>query len=258
MAARRRADPSQSSSTSDRAQRGTAGHLRHLHRADRANAERDFGEVLALNRSFRIYDPRPGPDGEPLVLRERDHSRESHQPDLEEHPGALPGPNNPGTNNGLQNNRTFRAIPKADRDNYDVKVNWNRTTSHQIWGKFSMMQASVFDLFYLPFDAAAAAIRDADLHRRPDVTLSPTLLLDGNVGVNGMQQDFRGPDYGTNYGSEVFGIPASTPTPRAAGSFDLNRYSGMPQFETGLSSSATTRRGRRSGATSAATRCRPT
>ena len=65
-----------------------------------------------------------------------------------------PAPNNPGTNNGLQNNLFIPRNPKADRDNYDVKVNWNRTSAHQIWGKFSMMQASVFDLFYLPFDEA--------------------------------------------------------------------------------------------------------
>ena len=58
-----------------------------------------------------------------------------------------------------------RANPKADRDNYDVKVNWNRTSAHQIWGKFSMMQASVFDLFYLPFDGG----RRRATRRRPSV-----------------------------------------------------------------------------------------
>ena len=62
---------------------------------------------------------------------------------------SYPAPNNAGTNNGLQNNLFIPRSPTADRDNYDVKVNWNRTSAHQIWGKFSMMQASVFDLFYL-------------------------------------------------------------------------------------------------------------
>ena len=36
----------------------------------------------------------------------------------------------------------------TDRDNYDVKVNFNRTASHQIWGKFSMLDAVVDDLTY--------------------------------------------------------------------------------------------------------------
>ena len=100
-----------------------------------------------------------------------------------------------------------------------------------------MMQASVFDLFYLPFDAAGGGdTRTLIFTGGQTWTLSPTLLLDGSVGVNGMQQDFRGPDYGTNYGSEVFGIPGlNADTASGPGSFDLNRYSGMPQFETGLS-----------------------
>ena len=40
-----------------------------------------------------------------------------------------PAPNNPGTNNGLQNNLFIARNPKADRDNYDFKVNWNRTNN---------------------------------------------------------------------------------------------------------------------------------
>ena len=66
-------------------------------------------------------------------------------------------------------------------------------------------------------------------------TLSPTLLFDANVGVNSMQQDFQGPDYGTNFGSDVWKIPGlNVGGASGPGSFDLNRYSGMPQVETGL------------------------
>jgi hypothetical protein len=115
-------------------------------------------------------------------------------------------------------------------------VNWNRTTAHQIWGKFSMMQASVFDLFYLPFDAAGGGdTRTLVFTGGQTWTLSPTLLFDANVGVNGMQQNFQGPDYGTNYGSEVWGIPGlNVGGASGPGSSDLQRYSGMPQMETGL------------------------
>ena len=52
-----------------------------------------------------------------------------------------PAPNNPGTNNGLQNNLFVAAQPEALRDNYDGKINWNRNSAHQIWGKFSVMDA---------------------------------------------------------------------------------------------------------------------
>ena len=51
-----------------------------------------------------------------------------------------PEPNAPGTNNGLQNNLNVPRFPKAVRDNYDGKINWNRSSSHQFWGKFSMMR----------------------------------------------------------------------------------------------------------------------
>ena len=66
-------------------------------------------------------------------------------------------------------------------------------------------------------------------------TLSPTLLLDANVGANGMQQNFAGPDYGTNYGSEVCGIPGTKRRwsgPRLGRSRALQRHAA---FETGLS-----------------------
>jgi hypothetical protein len=67
-------------------------------------------------------------------------------------------------------------------------------------------------------------------------TLSPTLLLDGSVGANVMQQSMTGPDYGTNFGTEVFGIPGLNASGVAGpGSRDLQRYSGMPVISTGLS-----------------------
>ena len=116
----------------------------------------DFGEVLALNSSFRIYDPATGTsDGRNRTVFDNAVIPANRISEIAKKIQAMyPAPNNPGTNNGLQNNLFLPRNPTADRDNYDVKVNWNRTSSHQIWAKFSMMQASVFDLFYLPFDAA--------------------------------------------------------------------------------------------------------
>ncbi len=76
----------------------------------------DFSEVLALNPTFRIYDPATGDAG---------------RPDRTFFPGAVipadrisdiaqkiqavyPAPNNAGTNNGLQNN-LFAAAPAQSR-----------------------------------------------------------------------------------------------------------------------------------------------
>ena len=47
---------------------------------------------------------------------------------------------------GLTNNYQRSEDRTIDRKNYDYKMNWNRTSSHQIWGKFSFMNAVVDDL----------------------------------------------------------------------------------------------------------------
>jgi outer membrane receptor protein involved in Fe transport len=199
----------------------------------------DFSEVLALNPNFRIYDPATGTsDG-----RNRSFFNGAVIPGnriseiSKKIQAAYPAPNNPGTNNGLQDNLFIPRKPTADRDNYDVKVNWNRTSAHQIWGKFSMMQASVFDLFYLGLDGAGGGDTRTTVYTVGQTwTLSPTLLLDGSVGANVMQQSMTGPDYGTNIGLDVWGIPGlNSAGATGPGSADLQRYSGMPQVATGLS-----------------------
>ena len=148
-----------------------------------------------------------------------------------------PAPNTAGTNFGLQNNAFIARSPKAIRDNYDVKVNWNRTSAHQIWGKASMMDASVQDLFYLGLDNAGGGDTTVTIFTVGSTwTLSPTLLLDGNVGSNKMVHQSSGPDYGTNYGLEDFGIPGmNSAGVTGPGSTDLERYSGLPVFNTGMS-----------------------
>jgi hypothetical protein len=199
----------------------------------------DFSEVLALNSNFRIYDPATGD----ASGRNRSFFPNAIIPadrisDVSKRIQALyPAPNNAGTNNGLQNNLFIPRKPTADRDNYDVKINWNRTSAHQIWGKFSMMQASVFDLFYLGIDGAGGGDTRTTVYTMGQTwTLSPTLILDGSVGANVMQQDMQGPDYGTNFGTDVFGIPGLNASGVGGpGSFDLQRYSGMPVIATGLS-----------------------
>ena len=198
----------------------------------------DFSEVLALNPNFRIYDPATGTStGAGRTFFENAMIPANRISEISRRIQAMyPAPNNVGTNNGLQNNLYLPRQPEADRDNYDVKVNWNRTSSHQIWGKYSMMEASVLDLFYLPFDAAGGGDTTTTVCTVGQTwTLSPTLILDGSVGSNVMQQNMQGPDYGTNYGTDVFGIRGLNADgcrgSRLGGS---QRYSGMPVFSTGL------------------------
>jgi outer membrane receptor protein involved in Fe transport len=199
----------------------------------------DFSEVLAQHPTFVIYDPLTGnPNGSgrasfPNAIIPADRMSSIAQ----KIQSLYPMPNAAGTDNGLQNNLLIPRQPKADRDNYDMKVNWNRTPQHQIWAKFSMMHASVFDLFYLGLDGAGGGKTNTRIFTAGQTwTLSPTLLFDANAGVNGMQQNMQGPDFRTNYGLDVWGVPGTNSAGVGGpGSFDLDRYSGMPEARTGLS-----------------------
>jgi outer membrane receptor protein involved in Fe transport len=200
----------------------------------------DFSEVLAVFPNFRIYDPATG---DPATGANRTFFENAIIPANRISPISqkvqkfFPAPNNAGTNNGLQNNVFIARSPKAIRDNYDFKFNWNRTSAHQIWAKASMMDASVQDLFYLGLDNAGGGDTTVTIFTVGQTwTLSPTLLLDGNVGSNKMTHQSSGPDYGTNYGLETLGIPGlNSSGVTGPGSTDLQRYSGLPVFGTGMS-----------------------
>jgi len=202
----------------------------------------DFSEVVGFNPNFRLYDPATG--------------NASTGADRTVFPGAVipgnrispisntiqalyPMPNVPGTNNGTQNNYERTEFPEASRDNVDLKVNWNRTSANQLWGKYSMMDATVQDLFYLPFTTAGGGDTKVNLWSVGQTyTLTPTLIWDATFGSNTMDHASQGPDYGTNFGLDTFKIPgtngAGVTGPGSAGQY-ADFYSGMPQFNTGLS-----------------------
>ncbi len=59
----------------------------------------------------------------------------------------FPQANTGGIGAGNPTNNYQRSETRTTaRHNYDVKINWNRTSSHQIWGKASYMDAVVDDL----------------------------------------------------------------------------------------------------------------
>ena len=51
----------------------------------------------------------------------------------------IPLPNLPGTGA----NYLTGGSQRLDKANYDTKLNWNRTASHTMWGKYSIMNANV-------------------------------------------------------------------------------------------------------------------
>jgi hypothetical protein len=149
----------------------------------------------------------------------------------------FPKPNNAGTGTGgLTNNYRRQEDRTVDRKNYDYKMNWNRTTAQQIWGKFSYMNAVVDDLTnYLGPDPNATG--DGGFTKVYQATggttwtLSPTLLMDTTFGFSRQDQHVYGPDYQAgNYGLDVLQIPGTNDQ-----GIGDQRYAGYPVFNTGLS-----------------------
>ncbi len=138
----------------------------------------------------------------------------------------------PTTGAGFNSNFFSSSTQKLNRHNVDAKVDWNRTSKHTIFAKYSAMK-SVFH----GEPSLGKAIGDCncdgglgDFHDFVQLVtvghtlvLSPTLVIDGNVGFTRMSEYGKTPDYGTNIGLDVLGIPGTNNPP------DL-RSSGMPYF----------------------------
>ena len=150
-----------------------------------------------------------------------------------------PMPNTTGTGlGGLTNNYQRMETREFARDNYDVKINFNRTSAHQLWGKYSYMSAVVDDLSnYLgppsntenPDDGGFTKVYSATFGQT--WTLNSTTLLDTTFGFARQDQDVYGPDFNAgNYGLDVLRIPGTND----AGLGD-KRYAGYPVFNTGFS-----------------------
>src|SRR5207247_646586 len=120
----------------------------------------------------------------------------------------------------------------VDRENYDGKVNWNRTSSHQIWAKFSHMRAIVDDLTnYLGPDPNASGdggnTKVYQVTAGQTWTLGPTLLMDSTFGFSRQKQEVLGPDFNAgNFGLDVLGIPGTNDQ-----GIGDQRYAGYPQFD---------------------------
>ncbi len=146
----------------------------------------------------------------------------------------MPLPNLPGVTNNFQNSGTQR----FDRYNFDTRLDWYRRDDHVIWGKLGVMDALIqADFEFGPGGGtglSTGGAGDSDTTVRVSGightwTLSPTFLLDANVGYTDMHQEVVGPDIELgNFGQDVLGIPGTNKTDEQ--SCPDNRCSGMPRF----------------------------
>jgi hypothetical protein len=142
----------------------------------------------------------------------------------------VPNPNLPGDINNYFNSGTQR----FNRNNFDAKINWNRSSKHQLFFKYSVMNALVHGDFGLG-KAGGGCLCDGgvgDGHTLTQLagigqtyTISPTFLIDGTLGWTRTGQNVQSPDLGTNFGKDTLGIPGTNgPDPKE---------SGMPAFSPG-------------------------
>ena len=150
--------------------------------------------------------------------------------------GWYPDPNTGGVGaGGLTSNYLRDEKRSTTRYNYDGKVNWNRTSSHQIWGKFSYLNAVVDDRTYFlvpdPIGSGDGGnTKVTQFTTGHTWTLSPSMVLDSTFGYSGQKQDVLGPDAEIgNFGLDVLGIPGTNDQ-----GIGDSRYAGYPEFRTGF------------------------
>ena len=122
----------------------------------------------------------------------------------------FPAPNLAGTSN----NYSATSGPILNRYQTDVKVNWNRTEKHTIFVKYGNMNAKSGGNGIFGVAGGPTPLGDPGLGLTTvqvaaighTYTFSPNLVLDGNVGYERLNQNVKGTDYGTNYGTTL-GIP---------------------------------------------------
>ncbi len=168
-----------------------------------------------------------------------------------------PLPNLAGTSQGTLNNYYNSATEILDRENYDLKINWNPRASLSLWGKYSRMDGYWNAPFALggvggPGLSRAGSpgtnVMDVSIYTFGHTwTISPTFVWDSTFAVTPFRQNRYAPDYGKNTGSEVWGIP-NTNDPivsgYAAGAGQVKQacpssanglcYSGMPAISHGF------------------------
>ena len=148
-----------------------------------------------------------------------------------------PSPNSGGTGAGNLTSNFLREEKRTtDRKNYDAKINFNRTSSNQIWGKFSYLDALVDDRTYFLIpdpngSGDGGKTKVTQLTGGQTWTIGPSMVWDATFGFSRQKQDVLGPDHNIgNFGLETLRIPGTND----AGLSDA-RYGGYPRFDTGFS-----------------------
>lgn len=201
------------------------------------------GDFSAFSTLGNVYDPESG-DGNgagrvPFANNRIPLDRVS--PIWTQMQDMVPLPNQQAFDTyGISGNYFSSGTLALTRDQYDFKTNYNVNNNLMIWGKYSQMNADVLGKGALGeiTGPALGQMGQADVRViiptvGYNLTISPTFFVDGVYGNTRFKNDTTGPDYGRNWGSEVWGIPGTNGGAMFAGD---ERYSGQPCIANGLTS----------------------
>ncbi len=188
------------------------------------NPDQRQGDFSAYRST--LYDPTTGnPDGSGRTAFSNNRIPLARQSAITRKLQELiPLPNQPGE---AASNYFAAGNQELNRDNFDAKINFNRTDRHAIWGKYGRMDAAVVGQPSL--GAAGGPCLCDGLSGTSDpltqlatightMVLTPSLLWDSTLSYTRMAQVLLGPDYGQNLGLDFLGIPGTNgPDPRQSG-----------------------------------------
>lgn len=149
---------------------------------------------------------------------------------------GMPGPNQRSFTdpNDLQGNYGISGVLKLNRNQYDLKVNYNATSKLAVWGKYSRMDAPVSGVY--PFGDLGGPPIGTDgfgdtttqlFTTGYNYTFSPNFVTDGVFGYTYMNQTVGIPGQDKNVGLDVWRIPGTNGGRQFAND---PRYGGLPSL----------------------------
>jgi len=203
----------------------------------------DFSQAFNKDGTQQIiYDPATGnPDGTGRMPFLGNRIPDARISDIARQIQALfPNPNNAGSagaNVGGENatrNYVQPADRNFDRNNYDLKVNWNLSPQAQVWGKYSRMGASVDSpQAYLGYPAVISGDTTVNQYTFGTTwTMNATTVFDATLGISKMTHESVAGDAALgNFGLNDLGIHGTNGGANFSGD---PRYAGLPTFRTGF------------------------
>lgn len=183
-----------------------------------------------------IYDPSSGnPDGTGRTPFANDQIPSGSINGAAQKMAALIPPPNFGS--GVANNYFGVGSLSFDRDNVDLKINYNPTDRSTLFARYSAEPTSIFD----PQELAAAGGpafgptgqpgNSTGLTQNASIggtyTFTPNLLFDGNIGFVRQALAAENTDITKNYGLDVLGIPGTNGSNHLQGGFPFFAISGL-------------------------------